>query len=415
MSKSINNVRTYNRVTVGVGFQAAKGTAATNMIYVKEADVTPTPGVIEMMPQGTDGQMFHGKQGHRLVYRNTVLNIKGWTSRTTAAIMLEMLTGGKPKSSGAQVAFAANTITSGVLEGIRPYLHCNSIGGSGCKITLSSLSVGSNKFHLRAFYSTQVLASVKSVAKGGAVSMTAQNNSGLTITGTASANLAQGSTVITVKEISHQWAYHPHALAYVTVVYSDGFKKYIYEDCVLGAARFTSGGREGLRFDVNIHAGKYTKDDDNITADVYDNDFLATRDVTMTYDSAGGNLSLGVAGSFTIEGVWDITEMPDNAEYPDYFKRENIQLHTTVEMKPSDETYTILDNADDEDFKALDVDVSYGDYGMGIAFGDVIAEPNTALEASGKEVSTQSIDFRGRSDTAAATPTVADITVTWRA
>jgi hypothetical protein len=237
---------------------------------------------------------------------------------------------------------------------------------------------------------------------------------GLTVTGILAATPA-GKKNILVKTVKYNWADNPHSHGWLTFAFDDGYQKHQIKGCNTKTLKLSSGGREAVRFEWTLAGLEYSYASTSLTASVTDNDFLCSRDLTMTWDSATLAYSLPTEGSFALEGSWDLTAMPDNAAHPDNFKRENVMLNVTADIPETTESAKILENARAGTFNSLDFDFDYGDYGMDIAFDDTIAEPNTLPSISGKAFNPNSITFRGRSDATDTTPNLATISIDWRA
>ena len=415
MTKSITNVRVYHKVAVGFAFQKDAATAATVSQFMKEADVSFAPGYTEFEPSGTDGQMFHARNGHRIAHQEPAVTVQTWCSRTNLAKVLESFTGGQPTASGTGLTVANAQITSPVLTGIRPYDHCENV--ASCQMTLEISSNGSNwdlKLYSEAA-KTSLLASQTNLADGGTVAMTAQNDSGLTVAGTLASPPTAGDHLITVKQVVYAWANHPHNACLGTFAFDDGYQLHQLDGCHTRGMKITSGGREGVRLEWEMAAYDYTYSATTYNASVEDNDYLCSRDLTLLWDEGTLDYSLPTEGSFTIEGSWDLTPIPDNAAHPEYYKRENPQLSVTADIPETTESAAIQARARAAGYNPLKASFDYGDYGLEIDMGDTVADPNVLPEISGKEFSTNSLVFRARSDATDATPSVASIKIDWRA
>ena len=416
MARDVNNVLVYKDVAVGFIFQTAKGSVGTPNVFIKEADVAVDVGIDEFMPSGTDGQRFFAKNGHRVVYTYPKATVSGWLSRTMAAVLYESFTGGQPTASASGLSAESGEIASGVITGCRPFAQCDDI--SSCELTLE-VTANAAVWDLKLYKETgktNLLASQTGIASGAAVSMVAQSNSGLTYTGTLAASPASADYAITVKETEYNWADEVHDAGWFTFGFDTGSKLYKLEGCQVKSFKFTSGGREGVRFEAELHGLSWeTPGASSLTASITDNEFLASRDLTLTWDSGSNNLSLPEDGSFSVEGDYTMFEAgPDNAAEPEYFKRDGVDMHCSISMRPADETYTILQEARSGNFDSLGIDFSYGDYGSTIDFADTIADPNVLESVSGKDFGTTALDFRGRSDTTDTTPNLATIKIQWR-
>jgi hypothetical protein len=262
---------------------------------------------------------------------------------------------------------------------------------------------------------TNAIAVASAVVPGGAFTGAEQNSSGLTITGTMSAAITNGDKSITIKQITHSWTDDVHSDGWFSFQFDTGYEAYKLTDCQSKSFKFSAGGKEGIRFDWDIVSLSFAEPVTTLTASIADNAFLLSRDVTLTYDSAGGDYNMPTEGGFSLEMSYDITAGPDNAAGPEYFRRDNLDGKVTINTVPSDETNTIQDNARAVTFKTLGLDMSYGDTGLTMEFTDALSDPNTVVQASGKAVSNQALNFMLRADLTDTTPTLATVKTQWRA
>ncbi len=417
MTTTITNARVYKKVAAGFRFQVAKGTPATVNQFIKEADVTINPGVIEFDPQGTHGSRYQAVQGMRVAYTEPTATIQGWLSRTMAAYLLEGFTGGRPTCSGSQYSAPANTITGAVITGIRPMHHCNNL--TTCMVTMVVATMGgglaskSIKFYSNSGATSQIASG--HAAAGAAFSAAAIGTNSLIVTGTLAAAVTNGTKEIAIKETTCNFADDVHSLGYLTFALDTGQENYKMSDCYIKRMKLSTGGREGIRFEIELAGMTFAEAGSTLTASITDNEFMVARDVTLTYDAAGGNDSLPMDGGFDLEGNYDIKTGPDNASTPEYIRRDGLTLAVGVTCVPSDETNTLLDNARATTFKTLALDMSYGSYGLTMDFGDVLAEPNTLVAVSGRAVNNLALKFRARADMTDTTPSLATIKIQWRA
>lgn len=417
-SVDFTNGRTYKTCAAGIAFQTAKGSAASSPdIYLKEADVTVNPNFTFFDPQGTHGSRFMAKQGYQKQYQEPEVTLACWVSPSVAAHVFENVTGGEPTSTGSDITITgASNLSTLSLTGIRPHIHCEDL--TDVDLTLNFASNGSNYNILvyKEAAKSNLLASATNIPVSTLTNLTAVNNSNLDGTITLAGSVTTGDQQVQIVKTSYVWADDVHAAGYITFFWDTGDEKYTVGDCWIQSLRMTSGGREGVRLEVVLKGMSFAEASSSLTASITDNNFVISRDLTFTYDSAGSNYNVPTEGGFEILIEYDITGGPDNASTVEYFRRENVRMSNVITLHPSDESNTIMDNARAGTYKSLRAYATSSSKGFDIVMDDVVAEPNVTVQASGRAISSESINFMARADLTDGTPSVTStFKVSWRA
>jgi len=399
MTVDRTNPRVYHNVAVGRKFQDAKGSAATPNVFMKECDFEPNPNVLLFDPQGTHGSLFKLKQGVRVAYNEPTMTLSYWLSRATAQ-MLENFCGGLNTTSGAQTVLSdATQITGLELSGVRFPDCMETVAASQMTIEISANGGNWDITVYKEAAKTTKMSEQLNLAAGGAVLTVAEAGYDLVLSGTLKSPPAAADYTLTVKQYTCVWQARPHAGAYQTIAVDDAYDKYTFVDCWTKAFTFTADGRTGIRVEEQIIAMSMVKAASDLTASISDNEFLAVRDMTLTYDSAGDNYSLPVEGGVTVSGEWaDTSSGPDNAANPEFHDRDEVDLAIKVNMKWTDELEKLMDNARAATFKTLTVDYSYGNYGLSFAFPCALPEANLLPRGSGKRMEAMEVNLMGRAD-----------------
>lgn len=270
MAGTVTAPRVISSSIIGLDWQVTEGEAVGSppftprqFLVAQILNRNPDPSYIH--PQGTHGNFMKRKDGERIVTQAFKQEIKFWGGRFQVVPFLDSVMGG---GAGLSPVFSEFTITGGstitnlFTSGMKPGHNTSSYFSVGTVpafyITLTP--AGGPAFPVavtvyRDAARTLLVASGSVVGAATPTALAAQNNSGLSMTITLSAALAQ-TPIAALNNLTFPWS-STH-LKYFKLYYTDGVNTFVLNDCVVESIKLESQESAALEVTAMIVAKRHT-------------------------------------------------------------------------------------------------------------------------------------------------------------
>lgn len=397
---SITNRRSRGQFAVAAAWQTAFGTAASasSARFFVATSASIDRGSIYIDPQGTTGQQFT-VDTMRKVARRPRANLIMWGAKEAVGLFLESATMGKPKSSPALVVGTASDLSNFILYGVRPGFNTEYTAANGARIyvvtTVDSPSVGQYDVKVYSDSALTQLVASGSAAYPGTVTLSEQNNSGLSgsidVSGTPASH---ASLTYECQTVELQWEATPSR--YFTLWLDDGHKQQQITDCVVANLSMSSADEGPLEMTVEIWGGDFSIAASSLTPAVDPGlTVYSHHDLTFRTDVDGTPVTESPTNlTWTINN--NLGDPLGSATKPATIFNRIHDINVTASFEPSDEFETIVAMGEAGTWDKIDATYTVGSKSLVATWNRALVQQMNSSEYSGDDVSAPDITWMCR-------------------
>ena len=283
-----------------LGWQTAKGTAASTfhdyLEKSEETDFEVVPNMEVARGGGLNLTGYRMSAGHRIAYKRPGLKLKHPFTARLANMLLESYFGGAPVTSNTYITEAndgANQLSAWNLVGVR--VGINTASTRMLWVTLADAG-GTRTVSVYKNSGKTELVSQGSRSGDGSITLTAQNNSGLSGTVTVAWTIDDADITLVVKRVDYAHSLRGHTLNYITAAYFDGTNRYLASDLRVKSLKIGAAKTGMIQCEAELIGLEYSNDTTSITEVVTDNTYMLAQELQITYDADGSPVILGADG-----------------------------------------------------------------------------------------------------------------------